>query len=156
MSRQDEYLPFTVTATPTITAGAYAAGDAVGGKLTFSNVADGSGRSILINTLVLKDLAKQLASLQLVLFNQDFTATLDNDPFDPTDADLANCCGIIPITGSDYGSFNDNAVAVVRSVGLELALSGSNDLYGQLFTVSSTPTYASTSDISVTLVGLQV
>ena len=136
-----------VSATPTITAGAYAAKDAVGGLLTFASAARVSGGVITIQSIALSDLGNQLADLVLVLFDRTFGATADNAPFDPSDADMANCVGIVPIYASDYQSFNDNAEAAARNVGLQITLYGTS-LFGQLMCLG-TPTYASTADLTV-------
>lgn len=139
----------TISQTPAITAGAYSALDAVGGLLTFANAARISGGTIMVHSVTINDLTTQRASLVLVLFDRSFTATTDNAAFDPSDADLVNCVGIIPITAGDYQAFNDNAVACVRGLGLIAKLNGT-DLFGQLFLpTGSAPTYASTSDLEV-------
>lgn len=136
-----------ISVTPTITAGAYSAGDAVGGLLTFSNAARASGGSIVIEAAVLIDYDQELAPIELVLFDRTFTNTADNSPFDPSDADLANVVGVIPF--STYYSFNDNSVAPRSALGLAAKLNGT-DLFGQLV-VRTAPTYTATSDISVIL-----
>ena len=68
----------TFSATPTITAaGAYTAGDALGGLITFAKAADktfGSGNMISITVI---DNDKESAALELHLFNQTFTASAD-------------------------------------------------------------------------------
>jgi hypothetical protein len=133
--------------TPTITAGAYVAGDAVGGLLTFANAAR-SQHTGVVTTVVVSDLAAQGVDLELVLFGATFTATADNAPFDPSDADLLNRVGVIPI--DNHFAFNDNGISQRRNVGLWFQ-SQSENLYGQLVTRGA-PTYASTSDLRVTLV----
>ena len=141
------------TQTPTITAGAYSAKDAVGGLLTFANAARVSGGTIRIESVVVTDLSIQAADLVLALFDRTFTATADNDAFDPSDADLANCLGYIRINNSDYATFADNCVATLKGVGLSVKLNGTS-LFGQLM-CTGTPTYASTGDLVVKLGILQ-
>jgi len=137
-----------ITVQPTVsTTPAYTAKDAVGGKLTFANAARSSGGSITIQTAVIIDRSQQMPVVEHVLFDRDFTASSDNAAFDPTDADLAYCIGVIRI--SDYADFNDNAVAVRAGIGLTAKLEGT-DLYGQLVT-RSTPTFVATTDIVVAL-----
>ena len=143
----------TIPQTPTITAGAYSAKDAVGGLLTFANMARVSGGVITLTSLVLTDLGAQSANLVLVLFDRTFTATSDNAPFDPSDADMANYVGFVPIFSSDYQAFADNAGATVRNVGLQITLSGTS-LFGQLMCLG-TPTYASTADLTVKVSAIQ-
>ncbi len=144
-----------VSQTPTITAGAYSAGDALGGKLTFAGAARAAGGTGVIHSVVLTDAAKQDANIDLVLFDQDFTATADNAAFDPSDEDLANVIGIIPIYSTDYADFNDNSAACVRQVGMQFKCSGTGTaLYGQMV-IRDADTYAATDDVTVKLMILQ-
>jgi len=132
----------TVSTTP-----AYTAKDAVGGKLTFTNAARTPGGTITIPTAIVVDLSQQQPALDLVLFDRDFTASTDNAAFDPTDADLANVVGVIPMTR--WFDFNDNSVCVRTGLNLAAKLN-TTDLFGQLVT-RSTPTFVGTSDIRVIL-----
>jgi len=96
---------------------------------------------------VLTDAAKQDADIDLVLFDQDFTATADNAAFDPTDADLENV--------SDYADFDDNSAANVRQIGMVFKCSGTGtSLYGQMV-IRVADTYAATDDVTVKLLILQ-
>jgi len=138
-----------IVVTPTITAGVYAAKEAVGGLMEFANAARAAGDSIKLQTIVIADLGMQSAALVLVLYDRTFTATADNAPLDPSDADLLHCIGSVPIATGDYQAFVDNAVGTVRSVGLSATLVGTS-LFAQLMCVA-TPTYVSTGDLQVTL-----
>ena len=139
--------------TPTISSGAvYAAKDAIGALMTFSNAARASGGSIWIDRVQVLDKGQQMATLDLVLFDRTLTAPTDNAAFDPTDAELATAVAVVPIIAADYKDFNDNSLAD-RPVGVEAVLNGT-DLFGVLV-ARSTPTYTSTSDIVVTLTLLQ-
>lgn len=146
-----ELLIRRLSATPTVTAGAYSANDAVGGLLTFTDAAmlGGGGNGAVLDSVTIIDRAKQSIQLDLVLFDRTFTATTDNDAFDPTDADLANAIGAVKIV--DWFAFNDNSMGVKTGIGLpiELADAGSS-LFGQLVT-RGTPTYAAVGDITVIL-----
>lgn len=136
-----------LTQTPTVTAGAYSANDAVGGLLTFSNAARASGGSIVIDAITIVDKSQQDPTLELLLFDQTFTNVADNAAFDPTDADLANVIGIIPFTV--WYDFADNSVTTRAGLGLSCKLAGT-DLFGQLVTRTA-PTLSATSDIIVIL-----
>ena len=142
--------PFRISLTPTITAGIYAAGDALGGRLEFAAAAREAAAGGTITKVVIVDEAQQLAPVDLVLFDQAFTATADNAPFDPTDADLANCIGYIDVAATDYADFTDNSVAAKAS-GLRMPFDYVLDgtvLYGQLV-VRDTPTYVAIDDLTV-------
>ncbi len=143
-----------VTVTPTITAGAYTAGDALGGRLDFAGVmrATGPNRAGVITKVVVTDDAAQLAPIDIVFFNGAFAATADNAAFDPTDADLANCIGYVDVAATDYANFNDNAVAA-KSSGLRMPFPfvlrpHSVTLCAQMV-VRAAPTYAATDDLTV-------
>jgi hypothetical protein len=138
-----------ITVSPTIsTSPAYTAKDAVGGLMTFANAARTSGGSIVIEQVVIVDKDQEMASMDLVLFDQSIGAPTDNAIFDPTDAELANVLGVIPITPGDFSDFNDNSVAS-RDVAISAVLNGTS-LFGVLV-ARGTPTYTATTDLSVIL-----
>lgn len=136
-----------VEATPIITAGAYSSGDALGGLLTFENVVEADGDGFTIDGLVIVDKGKQDANIDLVLFDDTFTATADNAAFDPSDADLLKCLGYL--ASGSYSDFADNSVMRRSGIGFNGILVGTS-LYGQMV-VRGTPTYTSTGDITVRL-----
>jgi len=141
-----------VTVTPAITAGAYTAGDALGGLLTFASVVRSAGGCGEIVKVTIIDNAKQSAPIDLVLFDRTFTPTADNAAFDPSDADLQNCLGYISVAATDYSEFNDNGVATKAS-GLQMPFeyelaAGGSSLFGQMV-IRIGDTYAATNDITV-------
>ena len=147
----------SISQTPIVTAGAYSALDAVGGMLVFANAARYAGGAIIVHSVSILDLAKVSAALTLVLFDRPFTPTADNGVFDPSDADAGNCLGVIPVAAADYSAFNDWGIATVRALGFgPFNLQGTH-LFGQLFLpAGSAPTYASVSDVKITLGIVQV
>jgi hypothetical protein len=146
-------VPTTVSVTPVITAaGIYAAGDALGGLLTFADAADSDYGSGVIEAFVVIDKDQEMDGLELHLFNQTFTATADNAAFDPSDADMANWIGFIEVVAGDYADFADNSAAILRNQNLPFNLvADGTSLFGQLVT-RATPTYTATSDITVKLI----
>lgn len=144
-----------VSATPTITAaGIYAAGDLVGGKLSFSSAVRSAGGGGMLHTVTITDLGKQDAVLDLVLFDSDPSGTTftDNDPLDVADADLTKIVGVVQVL--TYTDFNDNSVACEPAAGIVFKLASGTTLYGALV-ARTAPTYASTSDLTVRLGILQ-
>ena len=142
--------PHDIVLTPTVTAGAYSASDAVGGLLTFAGAGDKNTDHGTVLRLVIVDDAMQNVALTLWLFNQTFTAMVDNAEWDIADSDNQNCIGAILVAASDYSAGKDNSVASV-DCNFVYALSGSGtSLYGQLVT-AGTPTYAAADDITVKL-----
>lgn len=137
-----------VQATPTISTSIYSAKHNIGGLLTLANAARVNGGSITIESVQISDKDQEMAAIDLILYNQSITTPTDRTTFDPTDAENLNCRGIISIMPGDYADFNDNCVAH-RDCATSLLLVGTS-LY-IVMVVRSTPTYTSTSDISVTL-----
>jgi hypothetical protein len=144
-----------ITVTPTITAGAYSAGDAIGGLLEFENAASVYQQSGIIRNVVITDRAKQSVAMNLWLFNRSFTPTVDNAAFTPTDADLDNCIGVINFVAANWFPAAASSVATTTALippfYFKLQDPGDASLYGQLVAVG-TPTYAATNDLSITLV----
>ena len=150
----DALNPVRIALNPTITAGAYAAGDALGGRLAFENVVPEAGGGGTITKVVIVDKDNERAPIDLVLFDQPFTATADNAPFDPTDADLEHCIGYIDVAATDYAAFNDNAVAAKTS-GLRMPFdydlaANTSRLFGQMV-IREAHTYTAIDDILIIL-----
>jgi len=138
-------------ATPTVsTSPAYSAKDAVGGLLTFSNAVRASGGACRIDSVQVVDKSQQRPDLELILFDRSVTAPTDNLVFNPSDTELTYVVGVIYIGG--WSDLSTNSVTDIP-VGRDVVLNGT-DLYGVLIT-RSTPTFASTSDIVVTVNVLQ-
>ena len=140
----------TVTQTPTITAGAYSANDAVGGLLTFENCTNAQGTGI-IKSIVIVDEGAQSAELDLVLFDRTFTATADNAAFNISDADAINAIGAVNIPAASYTDMVSSDLATVRDVDLAFKAKDDRTIYGQLVT-RGTPTYVATNDLTVKIV----
>jgi len=138
----------TISQTPTVTAGAYDAGDAVGGLLTFANAARVSGGGGVIKDVLLIDDAGQDAELELWLFDRTFTAIANNAAWAPSEADLENLVTVISTEDSARGWL---AAGTPSACAIEVArrydLLGTS-LFGQLVT-RGTPTFAATDDVTV-------
>jgi len=142
----------TISQTPTVTAGAYAANDAVGGLLTFANAARVTGGGgVIKDALILYDTAEE-PELELWLFDRTFTAMADNSPWLPSEADLRNLVAIIStIGGAWFDAGTPNAARVEASQRYDCL---GTSLFGQLVTRSiMTPT--ATDDVSVKIGLLQ-
>ena len=143
--------------TPTITAGAYSALDAVGGKMEFEDARTPYNPAGYISQAHIMDKGKQNALLYLVLFNQDFTPTADNAAFAVSDADLQNIVAVLMFEVNSYASFNANSFVSMGFLGIDVEIpfvleEGGTSLFGQLFVKTSTPTYVTTSDLTVCIV----
>lgn len=135
--------------TPTVsTSPAYTAKDSVGGVMTFSNAARASGYPLELQAVQVADKSQQMPAMDLVLFDRNpgsgtFT---DNAAADPTDTEIAQIVGVIPVGG--YADMNDNSISDT-ACSRRMVLNGT-DLFGVLI-ARATPTFVGTSDITVTL-----
>jgi len=136
----------TVSATPTITAGAYSAEDIVGGVQTLTDAARVAGKEVVLESIVITDLAKQNAAFDIFFFDREPTngTYTDNVALDIDDADMAFCIGYVSLSG--YANSADSSVGALRNIGLGLSPNASN-LYA-IAKCTGTPTYASTSDLT--------
>lgn len=138
----------TIPLTPSVTAGAYTAGDAVGGLLTFANAARVSEGGGVVKNLLIIDDAGQDAELELWLFDRTFTAMADNAPWAPSEADLENCIGVISTEDSTRGWMAAGTPSVIDvEVSRRYDLAGTS-LFGQLVT-RGTPTFVASDDVTL-------
>jgi hypothetical protein len=151
---RDSLLQVNISQTPTVsTSPAYTAGDALGGLLTFANAARVSGGSGLIQAVtVMCKTPALIPAIDLYLFNQTFTNTTDNAAFAPSDGDMANCIGVIPIAAwAAETASSVNSIATRFGLGFPFLLTGTS-LFGQMVTRTAF-TAGGTSDF---VIGLQV
>jgi len=141
-----------ISQTPTVTAGAYSANDAVGGLLTFAGAARVSTGSGVIKDVVIIDDNGQDAIMELWLFSQTFTAMGDNAAWAPSEADLRNLVAVISTGDGAWraaGTPSVNNIEVARAYNL-----AGTSLFGQLVT-RGTPTFAATDDVTCIIQCLQ-
>lgn len=140
-----------VTITPTIDTSAYAADDLVGGKLIFQDALFGTrGASGLLQTAQLTDAAQQDATLELLLFDADPTATTftDNAAFTLAAADIPKLCARVSF--SDYLQVGGISVARVENLAAPALTIDGGTLHGALIS-KGTPTYSSAGNLTLTL-----
>ena len=144
---------FSDSLIPTITGGAYSAGDALGNEMVIDFGLGGkvdNHSAFIIQSISVVDQAKQSAATDLFFFNASVTASADNAAADFTDAQLkSNFLGHVVIAAADYGALNDNSVATVRNIGLQLKPEvGGTDFKIYCYAVTrGTPTYVTTTDL---------
>jgi hypothetical protein len=134
-----------VSASPTITAGTFAVGDAVGTQLSFST---GQNAGSIIGCRML-DKGRQSVPLELWLFRASTTGTglSNNDPFGPSDTQIANSAGVIRVT--DWFHTPENSAGQAEDLPFSFASLTGGVLYGWLVCCGS-PTYAA-GDLTVEL-----
>jgi hypothetical protein len=147
---------FDVAAQPVVTAGAYSAGDIVGGLLTF-RVASSPGELVIVDSVQVTLKAAVAPSLTLVLFNEDPSATTktDNSAYSLNAADAFKVRGALPLNSLggfqvDHGTPNSfhlgNLELVIKPAGTN------QNIYGLLIDNTGV-TLTSTSDVQVVLQG---
>ena len=139
-----------ITASPTVDTNAYATGELVGGKLTFT----GSKAGFVVSAQI-TDLAAQAVDFDVVLFDANPSATTftDQAAFDIADADIPKVIGVINFPSTSRFAFADNSVHFVGGLGIPFSgsmVSGNPTIYGALIS-RGTPTFAASTDVKVKL-----
>lgn len=142
-----------VSQTPVITAGAYAANRALGGQLSFS-FATGKKQSSVLESLILIDKAKQNSSIDLFCFDQPFTPSVDHAAFNISAADAQHVVAVVSMLNTQYVDIGSSTVTEVPGIGVVFPTQRDQTLYCQMVT-RGTPTFVSTSDITIKLGFLQ-
>lgn len=146
---------FDAIVQPTVSAGAYSAGDIMGGLLTFQ-VARADGEGVIITGAQAMLKAAVTPALTLVLFSADPSATTktDNAAYSLNAADAFKVIKSIPLsTLYDHGtpnSYSDDTLAIVV-----IPAAGTKVIYGLLIDATGV-TLTSTSDLQVRLRGIGV
>lgn len=142
-----------VTVSPTVTAAAYTAGNEVGGLETFSNVLLGAGSGVLVSiSVTVKSAIVPGFSLLLFSSNPSNTTWTDKTAASINVADIPKVIGDYQIP-TGYSPAGAMTIYNLNGIGQALNV-GATTLYAVLFT-SGTPTFGSTSAVSVTLGILQ-
>lgn len=141
------------TATPTITAGTYATGNALGDLLTFATANRASGKAIEIVGARILDKnanATALSVYELHLFDRTFAATTDKTAWSILDSDAANLAETLTFATTDAFVNANGTVCVWSGARRRVILLNGTSLFGQLV-VRASAVYAAISDIVVAL-----
>ncbi len=133
----------------TVDTGAYEPGDLIGGKITIDSPGPASvGNGVLIQSVVITDLAGQEADIDVMFFDGDpaNTTFTDNAAFDPNDADLENFGAGIAVV-DDWHSFNDSSLGQALRLAIPIVPDGDGAFYAALIS-RGTPTFGA-SDLSL-------
>lgn len=149
---------FSVSVTPTVTSGAYSAGDIVGGLLTFPLGRDAQDEVVLITGVEVALKSAVSPSLTLVLLSEDPASTTktDNAAYSLNTGDVFKVIKALPLNTlgavlTDHGTPNTISIDNLNVVAKPAA--GSKNIYG-LLVDNTGVTLGSTSDVQVTLRGL--
>lgn len=141
-----------VSVAPTITAGAYSAGDVIGGLLTCTVGTTVTG-NVLVRRVVIGDADNEKAAMDLWFFKSSpATSLADNAAFSTiSDADIRDACQAhVAIAASDYTTAGSNALGekVIDNGGRTIEVT--NGVFYVYAVVSGTPTYGATTDLRFT------
>lgn len=119
---------------------AYTAGDVIANStsaatiLTFSGVARAETGSGLIQAATLIDSVAASTKLDADLYLFDTTVVMeqDNAAWDPSDAEMLTCLGVVEFRGANFKTCGANGITHVQGIGLPFVTVGGKDLYGIL------------------------
>lgn len=131
-----------------VTAAAYSAGNAVGGKRTLTNAVRTPGTGILQSVTIL-DRANQKAAMTVFIFDQNpAAATITDRAAFVFSTDDLNVIAQVNFSAGDYTTTNSKAVACISGLNIPLKAASGTTLYAAVVT-SGTPTFANTTDVQV-------
>lgn len=139
-----------ISQTPTTSASPdYAAGEVIGGKLTFAGAALAAGGASLLQAVTVNSKVANTAAMDLVLFNDNPTNSTftDNDALAVNALDFPAVIGVVHIT--DWTSLGTQATGQAKNEALPMTLVGTA-LYGVLVARGAV-NLGTTSDITVTV-----
>lgn len=134
----------------TVTAGAYADKDSIGGKITITNAMRKNGGTGVLQTVTVMDRSGVKPTGNILIFDSNPTAaTITNDAKFVASTDDLKVIATVPVASADYVVPGDTkAFASIKNLGLPVAAVGSADLYAA-FVTNGTPTFGSTSDVQL-------
>lgn len=144
---------FDVTVTPTVTSGAYSAGEIMGGLMSFPT-GRGIGAAVIVNEISVMIKAAVTPSLNFVLLTADPTSTTktDNAAYSLNAADAFKVRKTIPVTTLyDHGTPNEYSSGGINIV---VTPRGDSDILYGLLIDGTGVTLTSTSDIQVRMTGI--
>jgi hypothetical protein len=151
---------FDIVVAPTVTAGAYSAGDIMGGLLTFEIPSAPNGGYFLLNELQFSFKAAVTPSLQAVLFNANPSATTqtDNSAYSLHVDDVFKVRRALPVNSlggylTDHGTPNTISLP---NLNLVMKVDGSTRRFYMLLVDLTGVTLASASDLQVRATGTGV
>ena len=108
----------SLTASPTVTANAYAAGNCVGTLVSLAGAVPTAGYSGVLRQVVVSFLAGNVPSLDVFLFNANPTGSTftDRSAVAVVSADLTKICGVLNIASANYSLAAASTMSVGQAV----------------------------------------
>lgn len=143
-----------ITVTPTVDTSAYAAGDVLQATTLTLTGACKTGKTAIIQDVVIPDLAAQTANLEAIFFNSAIASFgAINAAFDPADADLLAYFQAAVLVDT-HSSFNDSSVNYAKNAGRVVRCDTNGDLY-LVLVARAAATFAAATDLKVRVSFLQ-
>lgn len=137
--------------TPVINTSAYTSGDELGDLQQITSAGRYTGAAGLLRAITVLDKTQaQRSAIDVLFFDRSISVAGNNSPFLPSDADMANCLGIVAIATGDYntawaGTPTNSIATKILATPLPFVVAATT-LYA-LAVVRGTPTYTSASDL---------
>jgi hypothetical protein len=126
---------------------AYVGGDMLGTQWSFASAVATSGGLGVIEGLVLLDESDIIGAVDLLLFNASVTQAADNAPNSWSDADMANCVGVISLPPA-YDSALNRVISWSGALPIKLA---ATTLYAGFVTRSAHTFFGATTSLKARL-----
>jgi hypothetical protein len=141
----------SIALVPTITTVIYATGNLMGGKLVAAGMMNAARLGGRIRTISIADKANQKAAIDVVCWGADPSGTTftDHAALAVAAADLLKLVGHVSILAADYISFSANALATKNNINWSLKSTTTSLWFAMI--ARGTPTYASVSDLQLTV-----
>lgn len=131
------------------TSPAYTAGDSIGGLITIANAARVSAGVAILASIQILDRANQKPTGTILIYDANpAAATLTDNAAVVNSTDDLKVVATIPVATTDYVTINTKAYANLRNLAAVVQAASGTTLYAS-FTVTSTPTFAATTDMQM-------
>lgn len=118
----------------------YAAGDVIANStsaatiLTFSSAVRAETGTAIIQAATLVDSVAAATKLDADLYLFDTTVVMeqDNAAWDPSDAEMLTCLGVIEFRGANFKTCGGNGITHVQGIGLPIVSVGGSSIFGIL------------------------
>lgn len=127
---------------------AYTAGDQLGTELTLSSIVR-TGKGAVIQSAALIDKANIVGAVDLFLFSAATTPAADNAANSWSDADMANCLGVLHFT--DAVSSANNRVVLATNAPIVLKPGSGTSIFADLVTRTGHTFFGAGTDLIVAL-----
>lgn len=136
--------------TPTVNTSAYASNNQLGGLMTFPSVVTTSGYGMILNSIKVSSKSVQSCGIKFYFFNQNPTNSTWTDHTNPSinASDIPFLWGEYTLGAPDSG-LGTHTVWNLDGIGLSCNVATTN-VYA-VMVVAGTPTFTSTSDVSVSI-----